>query len=270
MPFQVLRKRRRTSYPGSSKRARYALTTRPKFGLRRRAYNRRRYRRRLGARTAFVQSSAKFRGIGFPRRLVMELPYRKTRVLTTGTGGASDYHTIRLNSLFDPDYTGAGQQPLFFDQVTSTSGLYRNYLVYAADVEIVIRNTSTSDIQAWFVADQVDTGAGWTPSSVFTYGERPTWHTKMVEAPTSGGPLSVYHFKRRYHMAKIFGITKKKLYSEDDYSAAYNANPSRVAYLTFGASDNPQSGIAGLTANVEVYVRYHAVFFGNANSPAQS
>ena len=41
---------------------------------------------------------------------------------------------MKLNSLYDPDFTGGGHQPYLYDTMTAT---YANYRVYAASVKII-------------------------------------------------------------------------------------------------------------------------------------
>lgn len=46
-----------------------------------------------------------------------------------------NFHCFSGNSLFDPDVTGFGVQPYFFDQYVNAS-MYRGYIVYAAKITI--------------------------------------------------------------------------------------------------------------------------------------
>lgn len=265
MPYK--RKRSR-SYPGANKRRKSTRVAR--FGRYRKTYRRRTRKVTRNPRSGASAKSVKFPLTGFPKRLVMSLPFRTYGYYTTQSLGASDFHTYRLNSLYDPDLTAVGTQPLYFDQITSISGLYRRYLVYRTDVEVVFRNKASSDVQVWCVTDTVDNGAAWTPTQVFSYGERPKWHTKMLETPGTGGPLSRHVYRASFHMASVFGITKSKLYAEDDYSAPFNNNPSKVAFLTTGVCDDPYEQTQGLTCDVEIYMRFHVVFYDNGADPAQS
>lgn len=60
------------------------------------------------------------------RTLRTKLVYCDTKTIAPGTGSA--YHVYRLNNCFDPDFTGVGHQPAFWDRWTA---LYENYKVIA-------------------------------------------------------------------------------------------------------------------------------------------
>jgi len=60
------------------------------------------------------------------RKIRTKLIYCDTKTVSPGT--SSDYHVFRLNNCYDPDYTGGGHQPAFFDRWTA---LYEKYKVVA-------------------------------------------------------------------------------------------------------------------------------------------
>jgi len=65
-------------------------------------------------------------GLGFPKRMTMTLKYAETGTLATGgTGGLNTYSYV-ANGLYDPNNTGAGHQPMYFDQMM---GIYNHYVV---------------------------------------------------------------------------------------------------------------------------------------------
>jgi len=66
------------------------------------------------------------RGIsGFPTTIRTTLKYCDVITLTSTAGAVSQY-AFRLNSAYDPDYTGGGHQPYFYDQFAA---IYRKYTV---------------------------------------------------------------------------------------------------------------------------------------------
>lgn len=74
-----------------------------------------------------------------PGAIRVILPY--TEVLNRNPGGVSDDYQFNLNSLFDPNRTGTGHQPLGFDQYTA---FYNRYRVMALRYDITVSNNSTS------------------------------------------------------------------------------------------------------------------------------
>jgi len=81
----------------------------------------------------------RFPGTGFPDELRCVLKY-STTYNTSGSVTPSPY-VFRLNSLFDPDLTGTGHQPFFFDQLTA---VYGQYCVTAGKARVGIENQQSA------------------------------------------------------------------------------------------------------------------------------
>lgn len=62
--------------------------------------------------------------------------------LNPGIGGVAVTHVYSLNSLFDPDFTGVGHQPIGFDQIMGT--MYDHYTVIGARARIKFTNADTT------------------------------------------------------------------------------------------------------------------------------
>lgn len=69
---------------------------------------------------------------GFPLRLAMKHRYCDI-VQVTSTAGAIDHYLFKCNAMFDPNQTGAGHQPLYFDEL---SAIYNHYTVLASNIKI--------------------------------------------------------------------------------------------------------------------------------------
>lgn len=65
--------------------------------------------------------------------------------LYTSAGYYTPMWTFRLNSLYDPDYTGTGHQPRFFDQ---WSAIYGSYNVYKVRVKVILIASAASTATA--------------------------------------------------------------------------------------------------------------------------
>jgi len=78
--------------------------------------------------------SVKFpRGVvGFPDRLRTTLKYSQAFTFS-GTATPSG-QAMMVNSCFDPDVTGTGHQPSFYDSFCSAAGPYQRYFVKAFKV----------------------------------------------------------------------------------------------------------------------------------------
>lgn len=116
----------------------------PRFIKRRRAPRYAPYRRRTRQRrtvSGFVSKTALTRTqgsmpklsvprriYGFPDTLVTKLKYSDLITLTSTANSLARY-TFQINNLYDPDYSGTGHQPMFFDQYTP---IYSRYVVLGA------------------------------------------------------------------------------------------------------------------------------------------
>lgn len=80
-------------------------------------------------------------GLGFPRRMTMTHRYAQQGVLSTGTSGAMTNYSFRCNGLYDPDATGAGHQPMYFDQMTA---IYNHYCVIASKITVTFCQADTT------------------------------------------------------------------------------------------------------------------------------
>jgi hypothetical protein len=78
--------------------------------------------------------------LGFPAQRNVSLAYVSRHRLTTSTGSV-DVQQFRLNSLYDPDLTGAGHQPMGFDQWAT---YYNHYVVTKVAYEIEFVDTSSN------------------------------------------------------------------------------------------------------------------------------
>lgn len=154
----------------------------------------------------------------FPDKLFVKLNYSDLYTGTSTTGSVINQQ-FRGNSVFDPDRTGTGHQPYSLDQWAAMYGTYR---VHASSIEIRMLPTNTTTIQT----------ANWQmsvyPAANYTAGDTPIVVTELPYAKSKIG--NVYDtdkmlIKHYMSTAKIFGVDKKAIGVEDNYSALISANP---------------------------------------------
>lgn len=73
-------------------------------------------------------------GLGFPQRMKMTHRY-VTTVGLNSTSGAIGTYKFACNGLYDPDITGTGHQPMFFDQMAA---IYNHYHVIGSKISVQI------------------------------------------------------------------------------------------------------------------------------------
>ncbi len=189
---------------------------------------------------------------GFPPRSKGTLTYIQMVNLDPGAG--LTYNTWNLNSLYDPDQTGTGHQPMGFD---SWATLYSRYMVESADVTVKLHSSAGSTTP---VICGICPYTGSTPysSSTITMGEQAAQKIIVTGTRLNNGSdpnTLTYHFDA----SKFFGIPR----IDDDQSelgALTNASPTRRAYLQLflGPADE-STDLAVWYAVVEF--KFHAVFY---------
>lgn len=78
--------------------------------------------------------------IGFPKTMAMVHRYCST-VSATAVAGSTIRYLFSANGMFDPDITGTGHQPQFFDTL---SGIYNHYTVTASKLKVRYSTPTTS------------------------------------------------------------------------------------------------------------------------------
>jgi hypothetical protein len=66
------------------------------------------------------------KSFGQPKYKIVSMPYHVCKMLAAGAAGTTSYTQFFINSIFDPDYTSTGHQPLTHDQWAL---FYNHYVV---------------------------------------------------------------------------------------------------------------------------------------------
>jgi hypothetical protein len=95
---------------------------------------------------------------GFPPRRTVALRYCETIALNPGDGSAS-VNVFCVNNIFDPNFSGGGHQPMFYDNYAN---LYAKYKVNYATITMVcldnhVVNTTIPNLVSGSNVGQVDT-----------------------------------------------------------------------------------------------------------------
>lgn len=161
---------------------------------------------------------------GFPEMLEVRLRYNLFRSYNCG-GTGRDIYQFKINSIYDPDLTSTGHQPLYRDQL---------YSIYKYAVVVGTK---------WTVecATQAGSGVIFIPHAT-TYASTDTDVSAAIERGSTKrifsqigkpGVMSGY-----VSMAKLFGLVDpKSLLTDDLYRHDDSADPSQLAYLTIYTQD---------------------------------
>lgn len=160
------------------------------------------------------------------------------------------------SSAFSPRQDGNAHQPMWYDQYCP--GFFSSYRCYGVAYHVTFQTTNaTSD---WWVSVRAQNSTT-AETSLQALMERADAQTRM------GGPVTARSqivIKGYMSVAKVRGCSKNDVSTEDDYRAAYNANPALMAYLVTYINSN-----AAQVLDITVRLRYY-LELGDRITPGSS
>lgn len=207
-----------------------------------RARRRTMYRRRRRLTAQGVPS-------GLPVIRIAKLRYCDTFTLQSPVGALAEY-MFRANSVFDPNSTAGGHQPMGFDQ---WAALYNHYVVKGSKINVRIMHDTGSGTDI-----AVRCGVYLTDGSSSGYTDA----TEFIEARKGhyrnlgNGADKAVRMNLGYSTRKFFNITNVKD-NVGRLGAAVTANPTEQAYYAIwvqSASSNSE------TVNVTAVIDYIVEF----------
>jgi hypothetical protein len=191
--------------------------------------------------------------MGFPRERRVKLVY-VDHFNVTGASGTLENRQFRLNSLFDPDYTATGHQPLAFDQ---WAAFYNHYCVHSARFEVQANNSGSSGtLTGIYVSDDQA-----VPTSLLSMMEL---GAEVQMSNTYSGSLPSVH-KGVLDVAKFFNRDKRAITTDYSLRAAVTANPTEIVFLNVCAQN---FSLASHATQFLVRIEFDATFMEPKDLPA--
>jgi len=185
-----------------------------------RKFKRSRRRRRRNFRRSKKSYTSSTGGLGpLPPRFLTRMRYSQALSHSYLSGTTNDY-IFRLNSIFDPDYTGAGHQPYAHDQFAT---FYSRYRVYKCSWRITFPSSNDT-----FVVTVVPTNAVTDFTDSNYAAEFPRAITKMTSYYGGGGAIT---FKGHISLARLNGSSKTQYRADDRFQAQFGSNPNETLDL---------------------------------------
>ena len=180
---------------------------------------------------------------GFADRQTCTLKYTSLFRLDTAGSGITAKHSFLGNSVFDPDFTGVGSQPMNFD---AWSGIYQHYMVWGST--IVVKATAITEKSGTLLC-VVPTRDPATSGIIEASIERPRAKVRML---TFQGRSS--YIKSKVSTAAMLPLFNSRLLSET------TTNPADVWFwhITTQAVDSA-SEESVVDVMVELY--YNVTFY---------
>ncbi len=197
----------------------------------------------------------------FPLRLRTVLPYADQFTLsgTAFSAGFGTEQSYRLNSLFDPDFTGTGHQPYGFDQITPW---YYKYQVDMVEINLTFSDPQGDGLYVGVFLKNFDDTNTLTGASISSALERPNVFLK----PLNNTGSQVVKFRKLVKIHQLMGLTPAQYTNAWQQTAAsVTANPSFVGYLSFAVADANATSPA-LTCKITVDLKFHCTFWERGNA----
>lgn len=191
--------------------------------------------------------------INGPSRLRTTFIYAENGIsLNPGLAGVASTYVFNLNSLFDPNTTGAGHQPAGYDQMMA---IYEEYIVYGVHYKIQLANSEAAleAVHGVTITDQIT-----AVSDPRVYMENGQTQFQCV---AGRGSDNLSQFSGYVDLAKIHGMSQTNYMEEYDYKGRQTTNPNASAYLHIWAAPmNATSDIGDQVAYVQL--TYYAELSG--------
>lgn len=185
----------------------------------------------------------------------VRLPYVETLSLTAPALGTSGVYYFNLNSLYDPNLTSTGHQPMQFDQL---AGIYKSYIVHGCGVELEYSNPNGDGAYVGYSVRTIDSYSAAGDPNGKTIDELSEMRNCTVKPIMNTGRQRV-HYKTYIPMATLFQLPRM-VYNADrgNYAASVAANPAKSATLALVVIDPLLNQIA---TQVRVRLTYFAELY---------
>lgn len=164
----------------------------------------------------------------------------------TGLMG-SDY-AFRLNSLYDPNFTGTGHQPQGFDQMTP---LYGRYTVYKVRISIRLITASSGTACIGLSYRSSTNPNSFNLTSRFPGNVEESVNCLVIDASSPGqwesGDL---------YIADMEGVPRSTIFNDISYTGGVSSNPAICPYVSLAVGDWAQ--IPGATVRFSLTMQFFA------------
>jgi hypothetical protein len=169
-----------------------------------------------------------------------------------GSAAAWADRTMNISSAFDPDFTGAGHQPRYFDQL---SAIYSAYRVLWVDYEITVACVADIGVACTLIPS--------TQGGALTAAGFPEELPGASKTLVTGNYQPPCRFVGRAYPHRIWG-TSAQQWAIDDNSVAYiGASPTNLTYLHIYAAS--MDGSTNVAATCQVRLNFKCEMLDRPN-----
>lgn len=181
----------------------------------------------------------------FPEKVKVKMGFVDNVVLSSAVAGATVNQVYRGNSIFDPDQSGTGFQPCYYDDLAS---LYSKYTVIAS--KIMVNFTNSSDAPALCSVYPYEVSGDTV--AIEETGLNPRARYFVLKGQVGGGQRTVKSFARTQDLLGILPL------ADDTQFTATNTNPGQQWYWQIRVK--PQNVLETVEVNVAIKIIYYVVW----------
>lgn len=202
-----------------------------------------------GSRKTTVFKNMVNLGQGFPKMVTQTMRYSELVTLNVTTGTPSTYR-YSCNGLYDPNITGGGQQPLFFDQMTP---LYNHYCVIGSKIRVrwaPLDNTSAGALPitfCGFINDDTSQSSNDPTIQAMYQSAKSQLHSAVWTKPID--------MTLKWSAKKYFG---KDVLANTELQGTSSSNPTEQSYFNF--TINTMDGASSCAGKMFVFIEYIVVW----------
>jgi len=155
-------------------------------------------------------------------------------------------YDLALNDIYDPDITGVGAQPAYYDQ---WCGLYNRWVVPECEYDVAVTSRTVSgrlSVAAVPVTNTVSLPSSFENAAAMRYAKS--------KETTGGGPT--VHIRGAVNMAKLYGVPDYTIEADDAFAGATTASPNRRLVLRVACETSGSSDALSLTIILKYKVRF--------------
>lgn len=213
----------------------------PRKGKRKRTYGKKKNTKFRRSKRRTKRTVGYLPGI-LPDAIKVKLKYNANFTMSDATVSILDQ--FRGNSPFDPDYTGGGAQPTFYDQ---WSALYDKYTVSRSTIRVEAINMSAT------VPVEMDVWPSNGTAIVGDASEQPRCRTAILPPLTGSGSK-----KTIKNAGSVKAIMGEKFLDPSQYEATTDSNPTKVQFWNVNASS--LDGIGLVNVQYRMFLTFYVTF----------
>lgn len=180
--------------------------------------------------------------VGFPSSLQTKLRYHEGMTFASAAGVVSQ-NVFRANSLFDPNETGTGHQPMFFDQFAQ---VYARYVVKRSTIKVTFNPvTETASTSMWMIGI-IGQSSGTISADPNVNCEQA--HSKWAAINGRDGGPNQKTLTMTFTPESCLNLTSK----DTDTGALCNANPDQTYKFVVWTADRQATGTTNLVGEIEI------------------